>query len=127
MTDELVKTDFYIKLESADDLPVVFSAFYTQDYTTSTDPDTGETTQIPVGDPYLVETGVDYAIQVVGSLSAPTGQILTDLDGNEYPEMAPIPGYHVNVRVLGDTKRADIEAIDSVYGIQPNSPSVVWL
>lgn len=33
---------------------------------------------------------------IIGIIYQPTGQTLTDSEGNEYPEMAPIAGYHVN-------------------------------
>lgn len=34
---------------------------------------------------------------VVGTIYKPSGVMLTDSDGNEYPEMVAIEGYHVNV------------------------------
>lgn len=33
---------------------------------------------------------------IIGTIYQPTGVMLTDSDGNEYPEMEAIPGYHVN-------------------------------
>jgi len=53
--------------------------------------------------------------------------MLTDADGNEYPEQAPLDGWHVNIRLIGDARRADVEAIDAVYGVAPASPARVWL
>lgn len=38
----------------------------------------------------------------IGSIHAPTGKTLTDDEGNEYPEMAAVPGYHANLRKLSD-------------------------
>ena len=38
----------------------------------------------------------------IGSIYAPTGKTLTDDEGNEYPEMAAVPGYHANLRKLSD-------------------------
>ena len=127
MEPEAPKTDFYIKLASEADLPTVFAAFYRQDYTTVVDPETGEETQTPEGDPYLVMHTPDYAIDLVGVIYEPTGNVLTDAEGNEYPETAPVSGWHVNVRLMGDTRRADVEAIDAQYGVTPNTPSRVWL
>lgn len=124
---EAPKTDFYIKLNSEADLPTVFSAFYQQDYVTVVDEETGESTQTPEGEPYLVKTSHDYAIDLVGVIYEPTGNTLTDDEGNEYPETAPVDGWHVNFRLVGDARRADIEAIDVTYGVTPNSPSRVWL
>jgi len=124
---EAPKTDFYIKLNSEADLPTVFSAFYKQDFVTVVDEETGESTQTPEGEPYLVKHTHDYAIDLVGTIYEPTGNTLTDDEGNEYPETAPIDGYHVNVRLVGDGRREDVEAIDATYGVVPNSPSRVFL
>lgn len=131
MTDEVIteapKTDFYLKLPSESDVPTVLSAFYVQDYTTVVDPETGEETQVPEGDPYLVKSTPDYAIDIVGVIHEPTGNTLTDAEGNEYPEQAPVDGWHINIRLVGDNRRADVEAVDAQYGLTPNSPSRMWL
>ena len=37
------------------------------------------------------------AVDVVGVIHKPTGSALQDADGNSYPEMAPIPGWHINL------------------------------
>ena len=37
------------------------------------------------------------AIDPVGVIHKPTGVMLQDADGNEYPEMAPVDGWHVNL------------------------------
>ena len=128
--DELIieapKTDFYIKLNSEADLPTAFAAFYKQDYVTVVDEE-GNETQTPEGDPYLVMHTHDYAIDLVGVIYEPTGNMLTDAEGNEYPETAPVDGWHVNVRLVGEGRREDVEAIDAVYGLVPNSPSRVFL
>ena len=121
------KTDFYIKLNSEADLPTAFSAFYKQDYVTVVDEETGEETQTPEGEPYLVTHSHDYAIDVVGVIHEPTGNMLTDAEGNEYPETAPVDGWHVNVRLVGDAVRETVEALDALYGVVPNSPSRVFL
>ena len=33
---------------------------------------------------------------VIGTIYEPTGKMLTDADGIEYPEMTPLDGFHVN-------------------------------
>ena len=38
----------------------------------------------------------------IGAIYAPTGKTLTDDEGNEYPEMAAVTGYHANLRKLSD-------------------------
>jgi len=52
--------------------------------------------------------------------------MLTDPDGNEYPEMAAQPGWHVNIRLIGDVARAQVEAL-SAYEVNPVTPERVWL
>lgn len=121
-----MKTDFYIKLNAEADMPTVLSAFYKQDSTTEVDGETGEETVTNVGEPYLVSTTHDYAIDIVGVIYKATGVMLTDPEGNDYPETAPLDGYHLNIRLLNDTMREAVEAIDAEYGLTPNSPSRVW-
>jgi hypothetical protein len=38
----------------------------------------------------------------IGAIYEPTGKTLTDDEGNEYPEMAAVAGYHANLRKLSD-------------------------
>lgn len=130
MTDiiEAPKTDFYLKLPSEADQPSVLSEFYRQDYTTVINEETGEETQVPEGDPYLVAYTADYGIDVVGIIYKPTGNLLTDADGNEYPEVAPLDGWHINIRLMGDARRDDVEALSAYFvDPEPATPSRVWL
>ena len=106
-------TDFYLRLNSEADMPTVLADFYRQDTTTEVDDETGEETVVNVGDPYLVATTKDYAINIVGVIHKPTGVTLTDADGNDYPETAPLDGWHINIRIVGDAMRDAVEAIDS--------------
>jgi len=129
MTEEIIeapKVDFHLRLASESDMPTVLADFYTQDYITVVDEE-GVETQTPDGDPYLVAHSHDYAIDVVGLIHEPTGTMLTDDEGNEYPEMAPVDGWHINIRLVGDAKREAVEALDATHGVTPNSPSRVWL
>jgi len=121
------KTDFYLRLQSEADTPAALSAFYKQDYTVTVDEETGEEIQTPEGDPYLVMHTADYAIDIVGVIHKPTGNTLTDDAGFEYEETTPLDGWHINVRLMGDARRADVEALDAAYGVTPKSPSRVWL
>ena len=121
-----IKRDFYLKLTSESDMPTVLSAFYQQDYVTNVD-DEGVETQVADGDPYMVTHTHDYAIDVVGTIHEPTGVTLTDSEGMDYPEMAAVEGWHVNVRLVGDAMRETVEALDATHGVTPNSPSRVWL
>ena len=130
MTEEVIveapKRDFYLKLTSEAEMPAVLSAFYTQDYVTNVD-DEGVETQVADGDPYMVTHTHDYAIDVVGVIHEPTGVTLTDSEGMDYPEVAAVDGWHVNIRLVGDAMREVVEALDGAYGVTPNSPSRVWL
>ncbi len=130
MTEEVIveapKRDFYLKLTAESDMPTVLADFYQQDYITVVD-DEGNETQTPDGDPYLVTHTHDYAIDVVGVIYEPTGNMLTDDEGNEYPEMAPVDGWHVNMRLVGDAVRETVEALDETHGVTPETPMRVWL
>ena len=130
MTEEVIieapKTDFYLRLSAESDMPTVLSDFYQQDYVTQVD-DEGVETQVAEGDPYLVQFTHDYAISVVGTLHEPTGTMLTDEEGNEYPEMQAMTGWHVNIRLVGDAVRETVEALDETHGVTPETPMRVWL
>ena len=130
MTEEVIieapKRDFYLRLSAEQEMPTVLSAFYRQDYVTNVDEE-GVETQVADGDPYMVTHSHDYAIDVVGTLQEPTGTMLTDDEGNEYPEMAPMAGWHVNIRLVGDAVRETVEALDETHGVTPEQPMRVWL
>jgi len=129
MTEEEIiespKRDFYLKLAESD-MPTVLSDFYRQDYITNVDEE-GVEKQVADGDPYLVTHSHDYAIDVVGLIHEPTGTMLTDDEGNEYPEVAPVDGWHVNIRLVGDAMRETVEALDATHGVTPVTPQRVWL
>lgn len=42
--------------------------------------------------------GQGQMIDIIGPIYKPTGVILTDEEGFEYPEMADIGGWHINMR-----------------------------
>ena len=122
------RNDFYLKLASEAEMPTALAAFYQQDYTTIVDPETGEESTQVEGNPYFVPNSYDYAIDVVGVIHKPTGVMLTDEEGNEYPEMAPLDGWHVNLRLSGEGRRDDAEAL-AAYTVDPTpvTPARVWL
>ena len=133
MTEEVIeevidapKVDFYLKLSAESDMPTVLADFYRQDYITNVDEE-GVETQVADGDPYLVTHSHDYAIDVVGTLQEPTGTMLTDEEGNEYPEMQDMTGWHINIRLVGDAVRETVEALDETHGVNPETPMRVWL
>ena len=131
MTEEVIieepKTDFYLRLSAESDMRTVLSDFYQQDYVTQIDEETGESSSVEDGDPYLVTHSHDYAIDVVGTLHEPTGTMLTDEEGNEYPEMQAMAGWHINIRLVGDAVRETVEALDESHGVNPEQPMRVWL
>lgn len=124
---EVIKTDFYLKLASEADMETVLHDFYKQDTETTVDEETGEETTTNVGDPYLVPNTSDYVIDIVGTLYEPTGVILTNAEGLDYPEMQAITGWHVNIRLPNDNMSTIVDSIYETYGVTPESPSRVWL
>jgi hypothetical protein len=46
----------------------------------------------------IVTSSHNHFIDLIGTLYAPTGNMLTDDEGNEYPEKEAISGYHANMR-----------------------------
>jgi hypothetical protein len=59
------------------------------------------------------------AIDVIGTIYKPTGKMLKTEDGDT-PEMAPIEGWHVNVRHT--TEMPELQA----WAVTPKTPSRVW-
>ena len=100
--------DFYIKLTNEAAMLTVLSVFYNEE---------GE----------LVTNTADYSIDVVGVLHEATGVTLTDDDGMEYPEMAALDGWHVNIRLSSETMRDAVEALDVSHGVTPDTPKRMWL
>jgi hypothetical protein len=101
------KNDFLIKLPNEAAMLTVLSQFYNEE---------GE----------FVSNTADYAIDVIGTISEATGNTLTD-DGMEYPEMAAVDGWHVNIRLSSETMRDAVEALDVSHGVTPDAPRRVWL
>lgn len=71
---------------------------------------------------YDVETEVpNYAnIDTIGIIYKPTGKMSQGEDG-KYPEMAPIDGWHVNVRLVGE----DATALEP-FKVIPTAPIRIW-
>ena len=133
---EAPKRDFYYAFTDEAAAATALQPFYHQPQVQSVDPETGEKlfdeeTGEPVmeddGDPYLVMHSHNHSFDIVGLIHEPTGNMLTDDEGMEYPEMAPIPGWHVNLRIRGDYMRDEAEAIDATDGVSPVTPHRTWL
>jgi hypothetical protein len=65
------------------------------------------------------------ALDVIGLIYQPTGVTLSDQDGLPYPEMAPVPGFHANLRT--EAPLAD-EQLDQLPLVTPSpaTPYRVW-
>ena len=124
---EVPKRDFYFSFTDEAAAATALQPFYRQPVITSVDEDTGETVETPDGDAYLVMHSHNHSIDIVGLIHEPTGNMLTDDEGIEYPEMAPISGWHVNLRIRGDYMRTEAETIDTNHGVSPTTPYRVWL
>jgi hypothetical protein len=124
---EAPKRDFYYAFTDEAAAATALQPFYYQPVITSVDEETGETVETPDGDAYLVMHSHDHSFDIVGLIHEPTGNMLTDAEGIEYPEMAPIDGWHVNLRIRGDYMRDDAEAIDATSGVSPVTPHRTWL
>jgi hypothetical protein len=59
------------------------------------------------------------AVDVIGVIYAPTGVMLTTDEG-EVPEMAPIDGWHVNVRHTDEASELD------AYKVEVKTPARMW-
>ena len=134
--EEAPKQDFYFSFTDEAAAATALQPFYHQPQVQSVDAETGEKlfdaeTGEPImendGDAYLVTGSADHAFDTIGLIHKATGAMLTDAEGMEYPEMAPVPGWHVNLRIRGDYMRTEAEAIDTTYGVSPVTPTRRWL
>ena len=66
----------------------------------------------------LITATHNHFVSLIGELQAPTGNILTDEDGNEYAEKATLDGFHANL-VTSDNRI--INALKSIT-ISVNKP-----
>jgi len=121
------KRDFYYSFTDEAAAATALQPFYYQPVITSVDEETGETVETPDGDPYLVMHSKDHAFDIIGLIHKATGVMLTGAEGFEYPEMAPVDGWHINLRIRGDYMRTEAEAIDAEYGVEPATPHRTWL
>ena len=59
------------------------------------------------------------AVDVIGTIYKPTGKMLTNEEG-DYPEMAPVTGWHANVRHSEPVPELD------QFAVVPTSPVRGW-
>jgi hypothetical protein len=97
-------TDYFLKFKDADEAN---AALFTEQ--TNVDGDIVETVLVP-----------KYAaVDVVGTIYKPTGKMLTTPEG-EVPEMAPLEGWHVNVRHTDEAPELD------AYKVTPQNQVRGW-
>jgi hypothetical protein len=60
-----------------------------------------------------------------GVVYAPTGETETDTEGFEYPAMAAVPGFHVNIR-LADGAALPEALADYRFAPQPETPAEIF-
>ncbi|MFQ2252165.1 hypothetical protein ACK33C_03935 [Aeromonas hydrophila] len=63
----------------------------------------------------------DAALDVIGTIYQPTGETMIT-EGELVPVMAPVPGYHANVR----TRSAELAAALDAQRTYPVTPARVW-
>jgi len=76
-----------------------------------------ETEWQPTGAFEWIFTGI--ALDIIGTIYVETGETLTDDNGNEYPEMEAIEGYHANL--IADAGIEGLPTIDA-----PETPYRKW-
>jgi len=116
--DPSLSGDMFLKFtDEAEMLSVLFHDVPTE-WETVTDEETGEVTKTPIA----FESRPKYPnTDIIGAIYRPTGNTLTDDEGNEYPEQKALDGYHVNIRA-----EAPIEELES-FRVYPNAPARTWL
>ncbi|WFC15434.1 hypothetical protein [Aeromonas salmonicida] len=62
----------------------------------------------------------DAALDVIGTIYQPTGE--TMMEGELVPVMAPVPGYHANVR----TRSAALATALDAQRVYPKTPTQKW-
>lgn len=60
------------------------------------------------------------AVDAIGTVYKPTGNMLTSEEGMQFPEMVPLDGWHANVRVTEEKPELD------PYRVHPSTPVRVW-
>ena len=103
--------DYYLKFTDEAEARAVL---YRKEGVVEADPENG----IEAQEGYEVSNFAN--IDHIGTIWKPTGKMLQTEEG-EVPEMAPLPGYHVNVRVVGE----DASALEA-YQVFPDNPVRGW-
>ena len=72
------------------------------------------------GDLVWIQASVSHALDVVGTIYKPSGVMLPDGDGGEYPEMLPLEGYHINLAI------ASLPEALQPFSVTPSAPARVF-
>lgn len=67
-----------------------------------------------------IQASVDHALDVVGTIYQPTGIVITNDEGESYPEMAPLDGFHVNLAI------AQLPEALAPFVVTPSHPARVF-
>jgi hypothetical protein len=103
-------TDYFLKFDSEAEAK---SVLYRIEGAVEADPENGVEAQ----EGY--ELANYLAIDLIGTIWKPTGQIVNTTEG-DVPEMAPLPGYHANVRIVGEAPELE------PYRVFPETPNRMW-
>jgi hypothetical protein len=99
-----------------------------EDYTTSNPPEGAEVLDSWPEDQEVVDPDAPpqeilvpkyAAVDIIGTIYKPTGEMI-QTDEGEVPEMAPLDGWHVNVRHTAEAPELD------AYKVAPKSPVRGW-
>ena len=102
--DDTMYTDFFLRFSDQAEADAVLF-----DEQTNVQGDVVETVKLP-----------KYAaVDVIGVIYKPTGKMLTTDEG-EVPEMAPVDGWHANVRHTAEAPELD------AYKVTPKAPVRGW-
>ncbi len=75
-------------------------------------------------DGYGVTDGHKYALDVVGKVYKPTGEVIEE-DGVAAPVMKAVPGFHANLRVI-DASNFDVNMFNEIAINAPTNPARGW-
>ena len=91
-----------------------------EDHPDNTPPEDAPEDWAPSG-PYDYRFTATGSLDDIGTIYRPTGTMLTDDEGIEYPEMAPIDGYHINLALRPDVDVSGLPVI-----AEPTAPYRKW-
>jgi hypothetical protein len=75
-------------------------------------------------DGWHVTDGHRYALDVIGAVYKPTGEVIEE-DGVAAPVMKAVPGFHANLRVI-DASNFDVNMLNEIAINVPTNPARGW-